>query len=44
MTFLLSSKALTCRSMKFRQTVRQYAAKQGISVEEALEKGMEDKS
>ena len=30
--------------MKTREDVRQYAARQGISDEEALEKGMEQKS
>jgi phosphomethylpyrimidine synthase len=42
-SFLLSP-ALTHRSMKISEHVRQYAAQQGISDEEALEKGMEEKS
>ena len=32
------------RSMKISKDVRQYAAKQGIAEEEALQKGMEEKS
>ena len=31
-------------SMKITQDVRDYAAKQGVAEEEALEKGMEEKS
>ena len=31
-------------SMKITQDVRDYAAKQGVSEEEALEKGMEEKA
>ncbi|MEO5712408.1 MAG: hypothetical protein ABIT37_02890 [Luteolibacter sp.] len=40
----LPSKALTRCSMKISEDVRQYAAQQGISEVEALEKGMEEKS
>lgn len=44
MIFLLLPRALTSCSMKISENVRQYAAAQGISDEEALEKGMEQKS
>ncbi|MEO5914331.1 MAG: hypothetical protein ABIS50_08875 [Luteolibacter sp.] len=44
MISLLPSQALPRRSMKISEDVRQYAAQQGISEEEALENGMEDKS
>ena len=44
MISLLSSQALTGRTMKNSGSVRQYAAQQSISEEEALEKGMEEKS
>ena len=44
MISLRPSQALTGRSMKISGNVRQYAAQQGISEEEALEKGMEEKS
>ena len=44
MISLLQSQALPGRSRKISEDVRQYAAQQGISEEEALEKGMEEKS
>ena len=43
MISLLPSQALTGRSMKISGDLRQYAVRQGISEEEALEKGMEEK-